>query len=44
MNVGDSVRKAIDDHEDGEMDASMLHSCNAVDGTAKKVHPTLPSN
>jgi hypothetical protein len=37
MNVGESVRKAIDDWEHGELEAAMLHACNAVDGTAKKL-------
>jgi len=44
MNVGNSVRKAIDDWKLGESEASMLHACNAVDGTAKKVFPELGSN
>jgi hypothetical protein len=44
MNVGNSVRKAVDDWEHGETDAAMLHACNAVDGTAKKVYPRLGSN
>ena len=44
MDVGNSVRKAIDDHMKGELDAAMLHACNAVDGTAAKVHPSLGSN
>ena len=44
MNVGNSVRKAIDDWERGETDAAMSHACNAVDGTAKKVYPSLGSN
>lgn len=44
MNVGSSVRKAIDDWEQGELESAMLHACNAVDGTAKKVYPTLSSN
>jgi hypothetical protein len=44
MNVGESVRKAIDDWEHGELEAAMLHACNAVDGTAKKVYPLLGSN
>jgi hypothetical protein len=44
MNVGNSVRKAIDDWEAGELDAAMLHACNAIDGTAKKVYPKLGSN
>jgi hypothetical protein len=44
MNVGSSVRKAIDDWEAGEVDAAMLHACNAIDGTAKKIYPNLGSN
>lgn len=44
MNVGNSVRKAIDDWEKGELDSAMLHACNAVDGTAKKLYPKLGSN
>ena len=44
MNIGESVRKAIDDWELSELDAAMLHACNAIDGTAKKVHPALGSN
>ena len=44
MNVGNSVRKAIDDWELGELESAMLHACNAVDGTAKKLHPSLGSN
>jgi hypothetical protein len=41
MNVGESVRKAIDDWEAGELDAAMLHACNAIDGTASKVYPSI---
>ncbi len=26
------------------MDAAMLHACNAIDGTARKLHPKLGSN
>lgn len=44
MNVGNSVRKAIDDWESNELDAAMLHACNAIDGTAKKVYSKLGSN
>ena len=44
MNVGNSVRKAIDDWGQGEAESAMLHACNAVDGTAKKLHPQLGSN
>jgi hypothetical protein len=44
MNVGNSVRKAIDDWQNGEYEAAMLHACNAIDGTAKKLYPELGSN
>jgi len=44
MDVGNSVRKAIDDWEHGELESAMLHACNAVDGTAKKLYPTDGSN
>ena len=44
MNVGNSVRKSIDDWETNEHDSAMLHACNAIDGTAKKVYPALGSN
>jgi hypothetical protein len=41
MNVGNSVRKAIDDWGNGDLESAMLHACNAVDGTAKKLYPAL---
>ncbi len=44
MNVGNSVRRAIDDWQQGELESAMLHACNSVDGTAKKLYPTLGSN
>ncbi len=44
MNVENSVRKSIDDWTQAEPEAAMLHACNAVDGTAKKIHPSLGSN
>lgn len=44
LNVGNSVCKAIDDWEHGDLEPAMLHACNAVDGTAKKLYPTLGSN
>lgn len=44
MDVGNSVRKAIVDYGDDEVDAATIHACNAVDGTAAKLHPTLGSN
>ena len=44
MNVGDSVRIAIDDWQRGELESAMLHACNAVDGTANKLHPKDGSN
>jgi hypothetical protein len=42
--VGNSVRKAIDDWSLGEHEFAMLHACNALDGTATKLHPNIGSN
>lgn len=44
MNVGNSVRRAIEDWEANELESAILHACNAVDGTAKKLYPSLRSN
>lgn len=44
MDVGNSVRIAINDWTAGEHEAAMLHACNAVDGTAKKEYPNEGSN
>lgn len=44
MNVGRSVTKAIDDWMASDLESAMLHACNAIDGTAKKLHPTEGSN
>jgi hypothetical protein len=44
MNVGNSVRKAIDDWSQGEGEAAMLHACNAIDGTASKLYTATGSN
>lgn len=44
MKVGDSVRHSIDEWQRGNPEPSMLHACNAVDGTAKKVFPTMGGN
>ncbi len=41
MNVGNSVRIAINDWENGELESSLLHACNAIDGTARKRYPNL---
>jgi hypothetical protein len=41
MKISDSVRKATVDWEQGEPEASMLHACNAIDGTARKLYPKL---
>lgn len=41
MNVGESVRHAIDEWERANLEAAMLHACNAVDGTSRKVFPKL---
>jgi|ERR1035441_6209248 hypothetical protein len=44
MDIGNSVRKAIADHESGDLDPAMIHACNAIDGTAAKVYPNLTGN
>jgi hypothetical protein len=41
VEVGRSISKAIADRLDGDMEPAMLHACNAVDGTAKKMYPSL---
>ncbi|WP_186209057.1 hypothetical protein [Burkholderia gladioli] len=41
MKVGNSIRLSIDDWSRGEIEAAMLHACNAIDGTARKLHPGL---
>ena len=43
-SVGESVRKSIDDWAICDYQFSMLHACNALDGTAKKLHPHLANN
>ena len=44
VNVGNSVRKAIEDWESGDHESAMLHACNAIDGTAKKLYPKRGSD
>ena len=44
MKISDSVRKSIIDWEQHELDSAMLHACNAVDGTASKIYPSLGNN
>jgi hypothetical protein len=44
MKVGDSVRHGIDEWQRGNFEASMLHACNAVDGTASKQFPGVTNN
>src|ERR1700683_4921268 len=39
MEVGRSVTKAIADGLEGDLESAMIHACNAVDGTAKKMYP-----
>jgi hypothetical protein len=39
MIVSQSVRHAIDDWEQRKFESAMLHTCNAVDGTAGKLYP-----
>jgi hypothetical protein len=40
----DTIRLSIDDWERNELEAAMLHACNAVDGTAKKCYPAISGN
>lgn len=44
MKLADSVRRAIGDWQRGELESAMLHTCNAIDGTARKAFPSLASN
>ncbi len=44
MNVGKSITKAIDEVLRLDYESAMLHACNAIDGTAAKLHPTVKSN
>lgn len=41
MEVGKSISKAAAEGLSGDLDSAMLHACNAVDGTAKKLYPAL---
>jgi hypothetical protein len=41
MKVGKSIQKAINEIVAGDQESAMLHACNAVDGTAKKIHSNL---
>ncbi|HWP85984.1 MAG TPA: hypothetical protein VNN17_12380 [Terriglobia bacterium] len=41
MNVGESVRHAIADWQQGDIESAMMNACNAIDGTARKVYPNL---
>jgi len=44
VDVGNSVRKCINDWEYGELDAAMMHACFAVDGTRRKLYPDNRDN
>lgn len=44
MKIADSIRLAISDMERNEVEAAMLHACNAIDGTAAKIFNNLGSN
>ncbi len=39
--IADSVRKSIQDFEQGDIEFSMMHACNAVDGTSRKLFPEM---
>ena len=44
MKIGKSIQKAIDEWESGDFESAMLHACNAVDGTARKLYPSFGNN
>ena len=44
MNVGKSITKAIDEMGRRDNESAMLHACNAIDGTAVKLYPSLGSS
>lgn len=39
--IADSVRKSIQDFEQGDIEFSMMHACNAIDGTSRKLFPNM---
>ena len=39
--IHDSVRKSIQDFDAGDIDFAMMHACNAVDGTSRKLFPEM---
>jgi hypothetical protein len=41
MRIGKSISKSIDEMEMNDPESAMLHACNAIDGTAKRLHPNL---
>lgn len=44
MRIGKSITKAIDEMENGDTESAMLHACNAIDGVAAKMFPTIAGN
>lgn len=44
MNIGESIKYALDHYERQEYEAATLHACLALDGTAKKRYPELAAN
>jgi len=44
MNIGKSITKAIDEMGQRDNESAMLHACNAVDGTAKRLYPNIGTN
>ena len=39
MDIGDHVRLAVKNSDEGELEAALLHALQAVDGTGKKLRP-----
>ena len=40
MKIADHIRHTLDATDQADLERAMLHVCLAVDGTAKKTHPT----
>lgn len=39
--IAESIRKSIQDFELGDVEFSMMHACNAIDGTSRKLFPEM---
>jgi len=39
--IAESIRKSLQDYEQGDIEFSMMHACNAIDGTSRKLFPEI---